>query len=116
MKKLVVFYDETCGMCKRVMNILARLGCGHRVVYREAMTMEEYFNNPDALANRYYDLYSFAGNDIFHGYDTYVQIAKRTVLLIPFYPIMLIPPVKWIGQKIYRRIADQRTCAIHQNQ
>ncbi len=114
MQKLMVFYDETCGMCKIVMSVLSKLGSGQRVMYLEAQTMDEFVSDRQALENRYYDLHSFAGDRVFKGYDAYINIAKRTLLLLPLYPIMLLPFVRWIGEKIYRNIADARTCALNQ--
>ena len=110
MPQLIVFYDETCGLCAKTAFVLAKLSLGERVVYKKANEMEQFTQQTIALQNRYQDLYSLANDRLFKGYDTYLQIAQKTPLLWPISLFMKLALIRFIGEKIYRRIADNRSC------
>jgi predicted DCC family thiol-disulfide oxidoreductase YuxK len=104
---LTVFYDEGCGPCTRVANLLDRLNWLNAIWFRPAA---EY---PDGTGDEYHDIHSVRGDGrVFLGFATYQQIAWRIPLLWLVAPIMYFPPVTWLGRKAYRRIADSRGCEV----
>ena len=109
MARLIVFYDERCGFCCRVVSLLAKLSPSE-VVYQEAAEMERFTRDANALQNRYQDLHALSNETLFHGYDAYLQIAGTTPLLKPLFFLMRMAFVRFMGKKIYRFIADHRTC------
>jgi len=42
------------------------------------------------------------------GFDAYRSLAWVIPLLWLVLPLLYLPPVKWLGSKIYRRVADNR--------
>ena len=111
MQKLSIYFDESCGICKKVRKILMFFNNG-TCEFSFAKEMN-FKSDSDPMLNRYVDMYSFDGNSFYKGYDSYLQIFRR--LKIPFYPfylIMLLKPVRFIGEKIYRRVAEKRACQI----
>ena len=80
------------------------------VVYLKAAEMEGFTQYASTLQNRYRDLYALSDETMFQGYDAYLQIAGKTPLLKPLAFLMRIAFVRFMGKKIYRFIADHRTC------
>ena len=109
--KLEVFFDESCGICKRVMKLLSVFNYRGQCCFLFAEQMQ-YHSHPEVMKNRYFDLYSFDGNQFFSGYDTYMQIFKRSLLLMPVYYLMKLSIVRRIGERIYRKVADSRSCKV----
>ncbi len=109
MARLIVFYDERCGFCCRVVSLLAKMSTPE-VVYQEAAEMERFTRDADALQNRYRDLYALSDETLFYGYDAYLQIAGKTPLLKPLSFLLRMAFVRFMGKKIYRFIADHRAC------
>ena len=109
MTRLIVFYDERCGFCCGIVSLLAKMSTPG-VVYQEAAEMERFTRDADALQNRYRDLYALSDETLFQGYDAYLQIAGTTPLLKPLSFLMRMAFVRFMGKKIYRFIADHRTC------
>lgn len=112
-KKLHIYFDEGCGICKKVRSFLSFFNNGScEFKFAKDMNFDE---NSIEMKSKYYDLYSYDGEQFYKGYDTYLEIFKR--LKVPFYPIFLfmkIKLIKEIGEKIYRSIADKRTCNINE--
>ncbi len=109
MARLIVFYDERCGFCCRVVSLLTKMS-PPEVVYQEAAEMERFTRDANALRNRYRDLHALSDETVFQGYDAYLLIAGKTPLLKPLSFLMRIAFVRFMGEKIYRFIADQRPC------
>ena len=109
MAPLFVFYDESCGFCCGVASVLSKLSPS-AVVYQKAADMEQFSQHAKALQNRYRDLHAVMGDKVFRGYDCYLQIAEKTTLLKPLSFMMRLPPVRFIGERVYRHIADHRKC------
>jgi predicted DCC family thiol-disulfide oxidoreductase YuxK len=54
-----------------------------------------------------------AGGQIYRGFDAYRSLAWVLPLAWPILPLLYLPPVRWLGWKIYRRIADnRRACSV----
>ncbi len=109
MARLIVFYDERCEFCCGVVSLLAKMS-PPEVVYQKAAEMERFTRDANALENRYRDLHALSDETVFRGYDAYLQIARKTPLLKPLSFLMRIAFVRFMGEKIYRFIADQRPC------
>ena len=114
-KKLVIYFDEGCGICKKVRSFLNFFNNGS-CEFKFAKDMN-FAKDTEEMKLKYYDLYSYDCELFFKGYATYLEIFKR--LKIPFYPLFVIMKIKIIrniGEKIYRNIADKRTCDINDNE
>ena len=46
------------------------------------------------------------------GYRAYARLAPRLPLLSPLIPILLLAPVRALGERIYARVAESRTCSL----
>lgn len=111
MKKLNVYFDESCGICGKMARIITLLDFRHMIVCSFA---EDLANEPEkeVRERRYTDLFSFDGNKYFSGYDTYLEITKRLPIMFLLHLVMKISFVRILGEKIYRKVADNRSCKI----
>ena len=67
----------------------------------------------EVMKDRYYNMYSYDGTNIYSGYDSYMQIFRRlTIPFYPFYLLMKLKIVRKIGERYYRKVADSRSCKI----
>jgi predicted DCC family thiol-disulfide oxidoreductase YuxK len=105
--RLVVYYDESCGPCRRTARLLDAVNWLGWVRFCEAR------QHPTAQGEQYADILSTRRDGTpYAGFATYQQIAWRIPLLWWLLPIVYLPPVVWVGRRIYRRIADRRRCLI----
>ena len=58
------------------------------------------------------DMHAVSGEKTWMGYDAYRAIAARIPLLWPAWPFLSLWPVTHFGRKIYRRVADTRSCEL----
>jgi predicted DCC family thiol-disulfide oxidoreductase YuxK len=111
---LLVFYDGSCGFCRRAVAILRVLDVFDALRpiagVPEASSRSAYPQITDEMLAR--DLHAAAGGRIAAGYDAYAWIAKRVFLLWPVAAIMRLPFVAALGRRVYRRVADSRHCAL----
>ncbi len=103
--RLRVYYDETCGPCTSIASLLDRLNWLGWVRFQKAATY------PEGDGLEYEDMHSIrADQTVYRGYASYQEIARRIPLLWLVAPWLYLPPIPWIGRRIYRRIADGRRC------
>jgi predicted DCC family thiol-disulfide oxidoreductase YuxK len=105
---LIVYYDETCGICMRIAAFLDRLNGLKRIRFLPAL------EHPTAGEEAYVDIISDRDDGrTFRGFSTYQQIVWRLPVLWLFLPLLYLPPVPLIGRWLYRRIADNRQCKLN---
>ena len=105
-KKLTIYFDEGCGICQKVKKTMSFFNWRNKYVLLNA----EDLVSEEISYKKYIDLYAFDGDKYIVGYQTYLEIFKRGFIGYPFYLICSIPFIRNIGEKMYRKIADSRTC------
>ena len=111
MKTITIYIDESCGICKKVYNIIKHFTRKKKVIYKYAKDMK-FEHDSEAMKNRYYDLISYDGEFFFSGYQTYIELTKRSYILYPIHLLLKFKLIRFFGEKIYRNIADSRKCKI----
>jgi predicted DCC family thiol-disulfide oxidoreductase YuxK len=113
-----VMYDGACGICRPTVAVLRRLDLFHRVTFMDAVNewpaIHSRFPSLDA-ARCLNDMHVVAaGGRVFVGYDGYRALARVLPLGWVFLPLLYVPPVPFIGRRVYRLIADNRprSCVI----
>lgn len=72
----------------------------------DALKSEHPSLDPDACMK---DMHVIRADGAIHpGYDGYRSLAWILPPLWPILPFLYLPPVRWLGWKIYRRVADNR--------
>ncbi|HTL48346.1 MAG TPA: DUF393 domain-containing protein [Verrucomicrobiae bacterium] len=112
---LVLIYDAYCKLCRRTVAALRVVDVFARIDYISAQDKPQLQShglghlNEQALMK---DIHGVIAGRVWRGYEAYRKVAQRVPLLWPLVPFLYLPPVEALGKKIYRRIADSRTCSI----
>lgn len=112
---LIVLYDGNCGLCRRTIAILRSLDmleCLRPVNALDAQAVQAAgaaHLDPDAMLR---DMHSLEESRTAAGYASYLRIARRLPPLWPLLPFLHLPLVAAVGRRVYRHVADTRTCEI----
>jgi len=109
--RVQVFYDDRCNLCDKTVRFLRRVDWFGQIALRPIS------QNRSALAGAGIDhaaamadlhaVESSMGGRVSKGYELYVLLTKRLVLLLPFFPVLVAG--RYLGgPHIYRSIADRR--------
>ena len=116
-ERLTVFYDENCRFCRRtvatitVLDILDRITLASIVDKAEITPLVNLRLDHRALHK---DIHAVSGDRTWVGFAAYRALATRVPLLWPVVPLLHLVPIEVVGTKLYRRIADSRTCSLPQ--
>ena len=107
----VVLFDGGCPMCRRTVRALRRLDWFGRLTFADATddaTRERHAQGLDRAA-ALTEMYVVDGSGRrTPGFDGYLQLSRGIpALWIPRW-IGLLPPVAWLGRRIYRLVAARR--------
>ena len=114
-KPLYVLYDGNCGFCRRAVAVLTTLDISHRLTLVNARDRAEIEKNSlgwleeNALIK---DMHAVMDKKIWQGYGAYRKIARHLPLLWMLWPFLWIWPIPWLGRRIYRHVADSRSCEL----
>ena len=108
---LMVFYDDRCNLCDKTIQIITALDFFKQIELKPISTNTEalakYNISEDKALNDLYGVTSSTQNN-FYGYDFYVALARKLVLLWPLLPILYLAKVSKVGYFVYRFIAKRR--------
>jgi predicted DCC family thiol-disulfide oxidoreductase YuxK/uncharacterized membrane protein len=96
-------YDGDCSFCQRSVAVLQQLDVFGRIEYRNLRT-----STMDAVT----DIVLERSADRWAGFEAYRHLSLRIPGLWPFVPFLSMPPVAWVGRRVYRRVADHRACSL----
>src|SRR4051812_19129408 len=110
--KAVVLYDGECPLCKKSVSILKKLDWFHKLSFQNGRDVEhlppsKVALNPQRLLEEMH-LLTPDRTQAYPGYKAFRYMAWRLPLTLPFAPLMYVPGVPWIGNKIYLWIAKNR--------
>jgi predicted DCC family thiol-disulfide oxidoreductase YuxK len=107
-----LLYDGACGFCRRTARIVPRLDWFRKVIPRDfvrewptlqidfpSIRMDECLQDMHVIRS---------DGHILRGFDAYRSLAWVLPAMWPILPLLYLPPVRWMGWKIYRQIADNR--------
>jgi predicted DCC family thiol-disulfide oxidoreductase YuxK len=109
---LTVFYNSDCPLCNRTVIILEHFDGFRALSFKALQTHARDHRALDGIPEQELlrDLYALDGNGrLYAGLDTYVQVflAMRYTALLGL--LIKTPGLYGMGQRVYRRIADNRT-------
>ena len=107
-----VFFDGGCGFCRKTVAVLWHLDVLDRCelfdVVNEWPQIQSRYPRLDRSA-ALEDMHVIIDDGrVFTGYDAYRQLAWVLPALWVLLPVLYLPPVRWIGWKIYRYVASHR--------
>lgn len=112
---LPVIYDDSCKLCRRTVAILQSLNWGDRVQFVGSSDRKILIElgAADVCQQGALPLFmALAPEGRVYGYRAYVRLAPRLPLFFFFTPILLLAPVRALGERIYTRVAETRTCSL----
>lgn len=121
--KLNLFFDDRCNLCHGTMRFLAAVDWFKRIrpmpVSRSLTELANAGISLDEATNDLFGIDPVTGRSR-SGYDLYVYLSRRIVLLYPAFPILFCGYAFGIGPFVYRFIANRRrriwgTCEIDGN-
>jgi predicted DCC family thiol-disulfide oxidoreductase YuxK len=107
---MTIVFDDGCNLCNGTVKALAWIDLFDRLEFRPLSQNTEFarqhgVSEDEALI----DLVGVSPNgQIARGYDLYLQIAGRVLLIVPLWPILFIGGLMRVGPMAYRFIADRR--------
>ena len=108
----VVLYDGECAMCRKTTSILKRLDWLHRLTFHNCRDVGDIPANtahldPHRMIEEMHVLTADRGH-AYSGFRAVRWIAGRLPAMWPLYPLLFIPGMARLGQRIYLWIARNR--------
>jgi predicted DCC family thiol-disulfide oxidoreductase YuxK len=106
------FFDGGCGLCRRTVAVLWHMDLLHRAelydVVNEWDRIEARFPQLDRAA-LLEDMHVVDEDGrVYKGFDAYRSLAWVLPATWVLVPILYLPPVRWLGWKVYRYVASHR--------
>ena len=106
-----LLYDDRCNLCDRTVWIVTRLDFFNVIeltpISKNKSFAEKNGLSADDILNDMYGIDSNS-NEKFGGYELYLELTKRLMMLFPLFPILFLGKLMSIGPRIYRHIAERR--------
>ncbi|HEY9622232.1 MAG TPA: DCC1-like thiol-disulfide oxidoreductase family protein [Crinalium sp.] len=116
-KEMYVVYDGNCKLCRRTIATLRSFDLLDRITYVNALDDEALAAHNltwlDANATLA-DMHAVVDRDAWKGFAAYRALSYRMPIFWLFLPLLYVPPIPTIGNAIYRKVADSRTCSLPQ--
>ncbi len=112
---MYVLYDGNCKLCRRTIAAIRVFDIFGRIDYVNALDSASLKAHglgemdENALLK---DMHVVLGKKVWQGYESYRALAWRVPLFWPVLPFLYLFPMAFLGNWIYRRIADFRTCSV----
>src|SRR5947208_13630713 len=107
-----VIYDGDCPLCRKSVAILRSLDWLRRLEYVNARDSEQplLLQSPVVGAPLLDEMHLLTpdGKRLFHGFGAFRWMAWRLPLCWLIAPLLYVPGVPWLGQRIYLWIARKR--------
>jgi predicted DCC family thiol-disulfide oxidoreductase YuxK len=108
----LVIWDRSCSFCQgwvRAARRLDWLGALRYTGTDEVATLQLHGISPEAANEA---LHLIAPDGTWRGYDAVRKIAEVLPLTFLWAPLLGLPPVRWVGDRVYRWVALRRSCAV----
>ena len=112
-RMMFVLYDGNCGLCRRTVARLEAVDVFKRIEFVNALDRAEVVKRglgwlSEAQTGR--DMYAVIESRSWAGFYAYRVLSLRIPLFWLVVPILYLWPIPVIGNWVYRRVADTRSC------
>src|SRR5687768_4880954 len=114
-RDMYILYDGNCRLCRRTVGSFRMFDILERVVYLNSL-------DPQALREHdllwldsqslMHDMHSVVGREVWTGFQSYRAWISRIPPLWPILPLLYLWPITTLGKRIYRHVADSRSCSV----
>tara|TARA_B110000114_G_scaffold144351_1_gene153121 strand:- start:2377 stop:4104 length:1728 start_codon:yes stop_codon:yes gene_type:complete len=105
--KVEIFFDDYCNLCKKTMKFFSMLNYNNQFIFSPLSKNSILIQNQSLRDIKTYITIRIDGA-FYQGYDSYIVLFRRTSLLWPFLPLLIIGKWVGIGPKIYSHISLRR--------
>jgi predicted DCC family thiol-disulfide oxidoreductase YuxK len=116
-QSMYVVFDGNCKLCRRTIATLRSLDVFDRITYVNALDDAAlaahgltWLDGNAILA----DMHAVVGQKTWKGFAAYRALSYRMPIFWVLLPLLYMPPIPALGNWIYRRVADSRTCSVPQ--
>jgi len=107
-----VLYDGQCPLCRKSIAIVKRLDWRKRLSYHDARDIEhlppsDVPLDPAAMMQEMH-LLTPDRKRVYKGFRAFRYMSARLPLLWAFWPMLFLPGVPWLGERVYLRVARNR--------
>lgn len=108
MMATLVLFDGGCEFCKRSVALLKRIDWRHRLTFADARDPANVPPGVDA-SRLMAEMHAIsADGNIARGFKAFRRIARELPILWPIWPLLYLPGVPTVGQKLYFWVARNR--------
>ncbi len=104
-----ILYDDTCGFCRgwvpRWKPVLQRRGIGVMPLQSPEVRQKPELPMAELMTDMFL---LFEDGSTIRGADVYRFVMRRVWWLLPVYVLSVIPGLRWIFDRAYRKFADNR--------
>ena len=106
----LVIYDDRCGFCLKSVRWLQHLDT--RGVHRyEGSSNEAILRQTGITADEAdRELKLVANGEVYGGFDAVREVLRALPASSFWAPLLGLPPIRWIGRRVYRAVASRRKC------
>jgi predicted DCC family thiol-disulfide oxidoreductase YuxK len=113
-QKVYIIWDDTCSFCAKFISILVKLNLNNVITFigsSNKMQIEN-FNIPEMDLLNSIQLVNENNSVRVQGYDAIIYALKLNPITLSINPFMNFRPIRSIGKRVYRHVADRRSCKI----
>jgi predicted DCC family thiol-disulfide oxidoreductase YuxK len=106
-----IIYDGDCALCRKSIALLRKLDWLQRLEYVNARDPQQPIlqESPVVGAPLLEEMHLLTpGNRLHHGFRAFRWLAWRLPVFWLLAPLLYIPGIPWLGQRVYRWIARNR--------
>jgi predicted DCC family thiol-disulfide oxidoreductase YuxK len=111
-KKALVLYDGQCQFCQKSVAILRKLDWLGRLAFQDGRDVEALpETNPPLIPQRLIEEMHVVTPDrkrVYFGFGAFRWMAWRLPLCWPIAPLLYLPGIPWLGNRIYLWVARNR--------
>lgn len=114
-QQLYLVYDGNCQLCRRAIACLRVFDLLGRITYVNALDHQALARQGLAWldsAALMVDMHAVVQKQTWTGFAAYRVLATRMPVFWPILPLLYVWPIPQLGNQIYRRVADSRTCQV----
>ena len=114
MRKLEVYFDKNCSLCRKVASFLSFLDFSKKLLF---IPLQEVSLKEVAKEELEKDLHvkDQESGRIYRAVEAYREIFFRIAFLYPLGVLLRVKPIYLLGEWIYKKISRNRTCSLQKS-
>ena len=108
-KKYKIYFDDKCNLCNKTMRFFLKIDFLNQLDFCPISKNINYLKKLKLLNNNNLDIFLFdEKKNYFRGYEIYLFLSKKLILLVPLFPFFFLGKYLLVGKAIYNQIGKNR--------